>query len=35
VSGLRGNVDDCDITDEERKNGVDIECLVLGKEVAA
>jgi hypothetical protein len=28
VSGLRGNVDGCEITDEERKNGIDIKNLI-------
>ena len=28
VSGLRGDVDDCKITDEERENGVDIKELI-------
>ena len=28
VSGLIGDVDDCSITDEERKNGIDVKDLV-------
>ena len=28
VSGLRGDVDDCSITDEERQNGIDVKDLV-------
>ena len=28
VSGIIGNVDLCEITDEERKNGVDINDLI-------
>ena len=28
VTGLYGNVDDCEISDEERKNGIDISDLI-------
>jgi hypothetical protein len=28
ASGLRGDVDECKITDEERENGVDIKELI-------
>ena len=29
VSGLTGDVDDCEISEEERKNGIDIEDLIV------
>ena len=29
VTGLRGNVDDCEITDEDRKAGIDVADLIL------
>jgi hypothetical protein len=28
LSNIRGNVDDCEITDDERKKGIDINDLV-------
>jgi len=33
VSGIRGNVDDCKISDEEREKGVDISELIKAKEI--
>jgi len=32
VTGLSGNVNDCEITDSERKNGVKIEDLIDEKQ---
>ena len=29
VTGLRGDVDDCDLTDSDRKKGVNVTDLVL------
>lgn len=29
ASGLRGDVDDCELTEADRKNGVDVDCLVI------
>ena len=28
LSGVRGDIDDCELTDEDRKNGINIENLV-------
>ena len=28
LTGVRGNLDECQITDEDRKNGIDIEDLI-------
>ena len=32
VTGLQGNVDDCEISDDERKNSVEISSLILKNE---
>lgn len=28
VSGIRGNIDDCQLTDEERKSGIEIKDII-------
>ena len=32
VSGIRGDIDDCEISDEERKRGIKIEELIKEEE---
>ena len=33
LTSVNGNIDDCELTDDDRKNGVDIKDLILRKEV--
>ena len=33
LTSVNGNIDDCELTDDDRKNGVDIKDLISRKEI--